>query len=77
MLPIFDPEFSGFSYGFRPGRSAKDAVRKVREHIRQRYRVAVDLSKFFDRVDHDVLMHRVALRIRDKRVLRGSTCGPG
>lgn len=72
MMPIFDPEFSEFSYGFRPGRSAKDAVRKVREHIRQGYRVAVDmdLSKFFDRVDHDVLMHRVALKIRDKRVLR-------
>ena len=49
MMPIFDPEFSEFSYGFRPGRSAKDAVLKVREHIRQRYRVAVDmdLSKFF------------------------------
>ena len=72
MMPIFDPDFSEFSYGFRPGRSAKDAVLKVREHIRQRYRVAVDmdLSKFFDRVDHDVLMHRVALKIRDKRVLR-------
>jgi RNA-directed DNA polymerase len=72
MMPIFDPEFSEFSYGFRPGRSAKDAVHKVREHILQRYRVAVDmdLSKFFDRVDHDVLMHRVALKIREKRVLR-------
>ena len=72
MMPIFDPDFSEVSYGFRPGRSAKDAVLKVREHIRQRYRVAVDmdLSKFFDRVDHDVLMHRVALKIRDKRVLR-------
>ncbi len=72
MLPIFDPEFSEFSYGFRPGRSAKDAVLKVREYIRQHYRVAVDmdLSKFSDRVDHDVLMHRVALKIRDKRVLR-------
>ena len=72
MMPIFDPEFSEFSYGFRPGRSAHDAVYKVREHIRQGYRVAVDmdLSKFFEKVDHDVLMHRVALKIRDKRVLR-------
>jgi RNA-directed DNA polymerase len=72
LMPIFDPDFSEFSYGFRPGRSAHDAVRKVREYIRQGYRIAVDmdLSKFFDRVDHDVLMHRVARKIRDKRVLR-------
>jgi RNA-directed DNA polymerase len=72
MMPIFDPDFSEFSYGFRPGRSAHDAVRKVREYIRQRYRIAVDmdLSKFFDRVNHDVLMHRVDRKIRDKRILR-------
>jgi RNA-directed DNA polymerase len=72
MMPIFNPDFSEFSYGFRPGRSAHDAVYKVREYIRQGYRIAVDmdLSKFFDEVDHDVLMHRVALKIRDKRVLR-------
>jgi RNA-directed DNA polymerase len=72
MMPIFDPDFSGFSYGFRPGRSAHDAVRKVREYIQQGYRTAVDmdLSKFFDKVNHDVLMHRVARKIRDKRILR-------
>lgn len=72
MMPVFDPDFSEFSYGFRPGRSAHDAVHKVREYIQQGYRIAVDmdLSKFFDRVDHDVLMHRVARKIRDKRVLR-------
>jgi len=72
LMPIFDPGFSESSYGFRPGRSAKDAVYKVREYILQGYRVAVDmdLSKFFDRVNHDVLMHRVARKIRDKRVLR-------
>jgi RNA-directed DNA polymerase len=72
MMPVFDPDFSEFSYGFRTGRSAHDAVRKVREYIQQGYRIAVDmdLSKFFDRVDHDVLMHRVARKIRDKRVLR-------
>jgi RNA-directed DNA polymerase len=72
LMPIFDPGFSEFSFGFRPGRSAKDAVYKVRDYIRQGYRVAVDmdLSKFFDRVNHDVLMHRVARKIRDKRVLR-------
>lgn len=69
--PIFDPGFSEYSYGFRPGRSAHDAIRQVREYIRQRYRIAVDmdLSKFFDTVNHDVLMHRVARKIRDKRVL--------
>jgi RNA-directed DNA polymerase len=72
MMPIFDPEFSECSYGFRPGRSAHDAVRQLREYIRQGYRIAVDmdLSKFFDRVIHDVLMHRVASKIRDKRILR-------
>ena len=72
MMPIFDPDFSEFSYGFRPGRSAHNAVCKVREYIRKGYRIAVDmdLSKFFDRVNHDVLMHRVARKIRDKRILR-------
>ncbi len=52
LSPIFDPEFSDFSYGFRPGRSAHDAVFKVREYIRQGYRIAVDmdLSKFFDTI---------------------------
>ena len=72
LMPIFDPEFSDYSYGFRPGRSAHDAVRKVREYIREGYRTAVDLdlSKFFDTVNHDVLMYRVVLKVRDKRVLR-------
>jgi RNA-directed DNA polymerase len=71
LMPIFDPDFSDHSYGFRPGRSAHDAVRKVREYIREGYRTAVDLdlSKFFDTVNHDVLMHRVAQKVRDKRVL--------
>jgi len=72
LLPIFDPLFSDQSYGFRPGRSAHDAVKKVREYICQGYRVAIDmdLSKFFDRVNHDVLMHRVSQKVKDKRVLR-------
>lgn len=72
LMPRFNPDFSDRSYGFRPSRSAHDAVRQVREYIQQGYRVAVDmdLSKFFDTVAHDVLMHRVALKIRDKRVLR-------
>jgi len=72
LQPIFDPCFSESSFGFRPGRSAHNAVHHVRDFIRKGYRVAVDadLSKFFDTVDHDVLMCRVARRIRDKRVLR-------
>jgi len=72
LTPIFDPTFSEDSYGFRPGRSAHDAVRRVREHMAVGYRwvVDLDLEKFFDRVNHDVLMARVARRVRDKRVLR-------
>ncbi len=72
LMPIFDPEFSDTSYGFRPGRSAHDAVYKVRKYIKEGFRIAVDmdLSKFFDTVNHDVLMHRVARKIKDKRVLK-------
>lgn len=72
LLPVFDPHFSESSFGFRPGRSAHNAVYQVREYIRKGYRVAVDadLSKFFDTVDHDTLMCRIARKIRDKRVLR-------
>jgi len=72
LVPIFDPGFSESSYGFRPGKSALEAVRKVREHIREGFRTAVDLdlSKFFDTVNHDVLMHRVARQVQDKRLLR-------
>lgn len=72
LVPIFDPGFSEYSFGFRPGRSAHGAVKQVREYIRQGYRIAVDmdLAKFFDTVNHDVLMHRVSRKIRDKRVLR-------
>ncbi len=70
--PLFDPGFSESSCGFRPGRSAHDGVRQVKQFIRQGRKVAVDLdlAKFFDRVNHDVLMSRVACRINDKRVLR-------
>jgi RNA-directed DNA polymerase len=72
LYHIFDPHFSESSFGFRTGRSAHDAVYQVRDYIRTGYRVAVDadLSKFFDTVDHDILMNRVARRIRDKRVLQ-------
>lgn len=72
MQPIFDPTFSDASFGFRPGRSALDAVERAREHIAAGYRwvVDLDLERFFDRVNHDVLMSRVARRVKDKRVLR-------
>ncbi|NOY45126.1 MAG: group II intron reverse transcriptase/maturase [Deltaproteobacteria bacterium] len=69
--PIFDPTFSDESYGFRPGRSAHQAVKRAQEHVRSGHRwvVDMDLEKFFDRVNHDVLMARVARRVKDKRVL--------
>ncbi len=72
LTPIFDPTFSDDSYGFRPGRSAHDAMRRAREHMAAGYRwvVDLDLEKFFDRVNHDVLMARVARRVKDKQVLR-------
>jgi RNA-directed DNA polymerase len=72
MSPIFDPEFSESSYGFRPGRSAHQALSQAREHVAggKRWVVDMDLEKFFDEVHHDVLMSRVARKVRDKRVLR-------
>ncbi len=72
LEPLFDPDFSGNSHGFRRGRSAHDALVSARSHVRAGHRwvVDVDLESFFDRVNHDVLMTRVARRIKDKRVLR-------
>lgn len=71
MQPIFEPAFSGSSYGFRPGRSAQQAVAQATEHIRsgKRWVVDMDLEKFFDRVNHDVLMARVARQVKDRKVL--------
>jgi len=71
LTPLFDPTFSEDSYGFRPGRSTHQAVLRAKEHIEAGYRwvVDLDLEKFFDRVQHDVLMARVARRVKDKRVL--------
>jgi RNA-directed DNA polymerase len=68
---LFEPGFSASSYGFRPGRSAHQAVAAAREHVAQgrRWVVDIDLAKFFDRVNHDILMSRVARKIKDKRVL--------
>ena len=71
LTPIFDPKFSKSSYGFRPGRSCHMAVSAARKHVEEGYRwvVDMDLEKFFDRVNHDVLMSRVARKVADKRVL--------
>lgn len=72
LTPIFDPEFSSCSYGFRPGRRGHDAVRQARKYVEEGYTwvVDMDLEKFFDRVNHDILMARVARKIKDKRVLK-------
>lgn len=72
LQPVIDPTFSEFSYGFRPDRSAHDAVLQAQRYAQEGYRVVVDvdLEKFFDRVNHDILMDRLAKRIADKAVLR-------
>jgi RNA-directed DNA polymerase len=71
LQPQFDPTFSEHSFGFRPGRSAHDAVRSAQGYIQsgRRWVADVDLAKFFDRVHHDVLMERLSRRIADGRVL--------
>ncbi|WP_421073421.1 group II intron reverse transcriptase/maturase (plasmid) [Paraburkholderia sp. A1BS-2L] len=68
----WDPTFSDSSYGFRPGRSAHQAVERAQGYIQAGYRwvVDLDLEKFFDRVNHDILMSRVAKRVSDRRVLK-------
>ena len=72
LTPIFDPGFSRSSYGFRPKRSAHQAVKQAQQFISEghRYVVDLDLEKFFDRVNHDILMSRVARRVGDKPLLR-------
>jgi len=72
IRPLFEARFSDRSYGFRPGRSAHQAVRQAQEYIREGYDwvVDIDLEKFFDRVNHDMLMARVARVVKDKKVLK-------
>jgi len=72
LQPIFDPTFSAHSFGFRPGKSAHDAVRAAQNYIQagKDWVVDMDITKFFDRVNHDILMQRIGQTIRDKRVLR-------
>ena len=71
LQPIFDPTFHPHSYGFRPGKSAHDAVRTAQSYVQagKDWVVDMDITKFFDRVNHDILMRRIGQTIRDKRVL--------
>ena len=71
LTPVFDPHFSPSSYGFRPGKRGHDAVRKARDYVLEGYEwvVDIDLEKFFDRVNHDMLLARVARRVSDKVLL--------
>ncbi len=72
LTPIFEPTFSAYSYGFRPNRSARQAVRQSQDYVKKgrRYVVDTDLEKFFDNVNHDILMNKVHRHVKDKRVLR-------
>lgn len=72
LQPIFDPTFSEHSYGFRPERGAQDAVSAAQAYVREGkdWVVDMDITKFFDRVNHDILMALIAKTIRDKRVLK-------
>ena len=72
LTPLFDPHFSPASFGFRPGKRGHSAVRQAREYVREGYAwvVDMDLEKFFDRVNHDMLMARVARRVSDRLLLR-------
>ena len=71
LQPVFDPDFSEFSFGFRPGRSAHQAVRQAHAYVASglSFVVDMDIEKFFDRVNHDILMSRVARKVEDRRVL--------
>ena len=71
LQPVFDPAFSAHSFGFRPGKSAHDAVRAAQNYVQagKDWVVDMDITKFFDRVNHDILMNRIGQTIRDKRVL--------
>lgn len=72
LTGVFDANFSLNSFGFRPNKSAHQAVLKAKEYINEgyKYTVDIDLEKFFDKVNHDILMHRISKRVKDKRVLR-------
>ena len=72
LMPIYEPMFSDGSYGYRPGRSAKDAIERVREYAEEGYRYAVslDLSRYFDTLNHERLLNRLRKEIKDERVIQ-------
>lgn len=72
LTSIFDPHMSPYSFGYRPGRSAHDAIRVAQEYVKEGkdWVVDIDISAFFDHVNHDILMYRIGQSIRDKAVLR-------
>ncbi|MEX1029680.1 MAG: group II intron reverse transcriptase/maturase [Paenibacillaceae bacterium] len=72
LNPVFDPQFSEHSYGFRPNRRGHDAVREAKQYMKEGYRwvVDLDLEKFFDRVNHDRLMAKLAEKVEDKMILK-------
>ena len=72
LMPIYEPMFSDGSYGYRPGRSAKDAIQRVREYAEEGYRYAVslDLSRYFDTLNHERLLNRLRKEIKDERVIQ-------
>ena len=72
LMPIYEPMFSDGSYGYRPGRSAKDAIERVREYAEEGYRYAVslDLSRYFDTLNHEILLNRLRKEVKDERVIQ-------
>ena len=71
-MPIYEPKFSDGSYGYRPGRSAKDAISRVKEYAEggYRYAVSLDLSKYFDTLNHERLLNLLRRDIKDERVIQ-------
>ena len=72
LMPIYEPMFSDGSYGYRPGRSAKDAIERVREYAEEGYRYAVslDLSRYFDTLNHEILLNQLRKEVKDERVIQ-------
>ena len=72
LIPIYEPLFADGSYGYRPGRSAQDAIKKVKEYVEQGYTYAVvlDLSKYFDTLNHEILLNILRRTIKDERVIQ-------
>ena len=72
LMPIYEPLFSDDSFGYRPGRGAKDAIFRIKEYIEQGYTraVALDLSKYFDTLNHTILLNLLRKQVKDERVIQ-------